>query len=459
MAGTVKKTYREDLSDASAGTPVTVPRRKVLQGIGAATGAAAFGIHAPFVHARQKEIRFLNGEPTVESVRAMKFAAAQYEKETGVKVQMDTVPVGKAFDKIQTSIKAGRPYDIGTLFFIGDVIILASEGKLAPLNDIIGKYEWGPRILFPMDGNYYWYPYDYNLCWINYRRDLYEKHGLKEPATWDQLLENMAALTGEGEDKTGKGTLHPISSSSATNYLTFGYMWAQGSKVFDDDWNVVLDQGDVRKATMEYLDFFVRLTEHMPTGIAQAAWGPGLRGFRSGQLSHAPGTGRAIDVIRTKDEELAMKIGVFPFPSGDGSNVAVNHGYDGWVVLDTPRTDEALKFMEWFSDEHLINFLHTSAVHYQPTRMDIYEDPRWLAHPALEQYSHITSWQKRFLTDENVIIRSIDTEGPYPDLRAGKIFRSYALPEMLQNKIIKGMDSSEAVDVAAAKLRDSIKEG
>ena len=54
---------------------------------------------------------------------------------------MDTVPVGKAFDKIQTSIKAGRPYDVGTLFFIGDVIILASEGKLAPLNDIIKKYD------------------------------------------------------------------------------------------------------------------------------------------------------------------------------------------------------------------------------------------------------------------------------------------------------------------------------
>ena len=447
------RTLTKDLS-ADGGS---VSRRKVIKGIGAATGVAALGLKAPFVHAAQKEIRFLNGEPTVESVRAMKFAAAQYEKETGVKVQMDTVPVGKAFDKLQTAIKAGRSYDIGTLFFIGDVIILASEGKLAPLNDIIKKYEWGPRILFPMDGNYYWYPYDYNLCWINYRRDLYEKAGLKPPGNWQDLLDNMAALSGEGEGKTEKGILHPISSSSATNYLTFGYMWAQGSKVFDDNWNVVLDQGDVKKATMEYLDFFAQLTDHMPTGIAQAAWGPGLRGFRSGQLSHAPGTGRAIDVIRTKDPELAKKIGVFPFPSSDGKNVAVNHGYDGWVVMDTPRTEEALKFMEWFSDEHLINFLHTSAVHYQPTRMDIYEDPRWLAHPALEDYSHITSWQKRFLTDDNVIIRSIDTEGPHPDLRAGKIFRSFALPEMLQNKIIKGMGSSEAVDVAAAKLRKSIE--
>lgn len=432
-------------------------RRKVIKGIGAAAATTVLPLYAPYVNSQQKTIRFLNGEPTVESVRAMKFAAAQYEKETGTKVQMDTVPAGKAFAKLQASIKGGRPYDIGTLFFIGDVLLLAGEKQIVPLNDIIKKYEWGPKILFPVDGNYYWYPYDYNLCWINYRRDLYEKAGLQPATTWNQLMENMTALKGTGEDKTENGILQPISSSGATNYLTFGYMWAQGAKVFDDQWNVIFDQGAQKQAAVDFLDFFENLTDLMPTGIAQAAWGVGMRGLRSGQLSHAPGTGRAIDVIRTTDAELAQKIGVFPFPDSSGKNVAVNHGYDGWVVFDTPQTDEALRFMEWFSDEHLINFLHTSAVHYQPTRMDIYEDPRWLAHPALEEYAHITDWQKRFLTDDNVIIRSIDTEGPYPDLRAGKIFRSYALPEMLQNKIIKKMPSAEAVDVAAAKMREVLK--
>lgn len=271
-------------------------------------------------------------------------------------------------------------------------------------------------------------------------------------------MENLAVLTGDGPDQTQNGILHPISSSSATSYFSFGYMWAQGGKLLDDKWDVVLDQGDVKSATMEYLDYFAELTKYMPTGIAQAEWGVGLKGFQSGQLSHAPGTGRAIDVIRVRDEELAQKIGVFPFPSGNGENFAVNNGYDGWVVLNTPQTEEAMKFMKWFSDEHLINFLHTSAIHYQPTRMDIYEDPRWLAHPALEQYSHITSWQKRFLTDDQIIIRSIDTEGPTADLRSAKIFRSWVMPEMLQNKVIKGMSSSEAVDTAAARIREVIAE-
>ena len=152
--------------------------------------------------------------------------------------------------------------------------------------------------------------------------------------------------------------------------------------------------------------------------------------------------------------DRAANVGSFLFPSKGGENFAVNHGYDGWVVLDTAMSDEALKFLEWFSDEHLINFLHTSPVHYQPTRLDIYEDPRWQAHPALEQFKRITDMQKQVLSDKKIIIRSIDTEGPEPDVRAGKVFRSYALPEMLQNKILKGMSNADCITTAANKIRE-----
>ena len=154
--------------------------------------------------------------------------------------------------------------------------------------------------------------------------------------------------------------------------------------------------------------------------------------------------------------DKAQQVSSFLFPSKDGKKFAVNHGYDGWVVLDTAMTDEALKFLEWFSDEHLINFLHSSPVHYQPTRLDIYEDARWLAHPALEIFADIIAMQKRVLNDPDVIIRSIDTEWPEPDVRAGKVFRSYALPEMLQDRILNGLSGEDSVKAAAAKIRKVI---
>jgi len=448
------KTTSKSKSTAVRDTAATVSRRSVLAG--AAAGGATMTLAAPFVHAQQKRIRFLNGEPTVESVRAIKVAAAQYEKVKGIKVEVDTVPVDKLWEKTQTSIKGGNPYDIGTLAFVGDVVILANEQKIVPLNNLIKKYTWGPKILFPIKGDFYWYPYDYNLCWINYRRDLYQKAGLKEPTTWQELIENMSKIKGEGPDKSQHGIIHPISQSSASNYLSFGYMWAAGTQLVDDKWNVTLDQGAIKTATTDFVEYFKQLATLMPTGIGQAEWGEGTRMFRSGHISHVPGTGRLIDVVNTTDAKLAQNIGIFPFPSKDGKTPALNHGYDGWVVFNTPQTEEAIKFLEWFSDEHFINFLHTSPIHYQPPRMDIYDDPRWKAHPALETFAHVVEWQKRFLTDKSIIIRSIDTEGPEPDLRAGRMFHSYAMPEMLQNAVLKNMPAGEAIDIAAKKLKEAM---
>lgn len=30
-----------------------------------------------------------------------------------------------------------------------------------PLTELTSKHKWGPKILFPIKGETYWYPYDY----------------------------------------------------------------------------------------------------------------------------------------------------------------------------------------------------------------------------------------------------------------------------------------------------------
>ena len=52
-------------------------------------------------------LRFLNAEPGRESVRVLRVAAAEYEKLTGIKVVIDTVPPDDAFSKTQAAIAAG----------------------------------------------------------------------------------------------------------------------------------------------------------------------------------------------------------------------------------------------------------------------------------------------------------------------------------------------------------------
>jgi multiple sugar transport system substrate-binding protein len=43
--------------------------------------------------------------------------------------------------------------------------------------------------------------------------------------------------------------------------------------------------------------------------------------------------------------------------------------------------------------------------------------------------------------------------GPTIDLRPCKVFEANVLPEMLQNKVLRGMSSADAVKAAADRIR------
>ncbi|TDP74502.1 ABC transporter substrate-binding protein [Roseateles toxinivorans] len=418
-----------------------------------AAGVAAAGtLASPWVHAQQKTIRFLNCEPSRDSVRAMKVAAAEYERVSGVRVVVDTVPPDQVYDKLQASISAGTPYDISGLIFVAHVVLLAEAGKLVPLTKMVNKHKWGPRILFPVKGEQYWYPYDYNFAWMYYRKDLYAAKGLKVPTTWDQFADNAKALTAGNNF----GVTIPIGSNGAGQWLAPGFMWADGVKLLDDKWGLSLDTPPMKKTFSGYLDFMKKLSPSMPPGMSQALFATVIGQYSGGQTAMAPYAGRLMEVLEDRAPELAGKTGFFMYPDSVGKNVAVNHGYDGWVVVKTPMQEEAMKFMDWFTENQYINFLHTAPLHFQPPRMDVYDDRRWRAHPLIEKHGELVDFMRSILTRNDVIIRSVDTEGPAPDVRPGKMFESYGVMEAIQSRLIKDMPADEATELCIRKLKASI---
>ena len=433
------------LAASDAVTPSSQTRRTLLKT--AAAGAAV--LMAPAIHAQQKTIRFLNGEPSRESVAALRNVAAEYEKKTGVKVVIDTVPSDESFGKIQASISSGAPYDIGTLAFAGHVLILADAGKLVPLTSLVSRYKWGPRIMFPINNEQYWYPYDYNFCWLYYRKDLYQAKNLKVPTTWDEMVHNTIALTGDNRF----GCAQPLGANQAAQWMSLGYMWADGVSMLDDNFKLILDSPTIKPRAAAYLDMMKRLYPTMPPGMTQAVFATVLGQYSGGQIAHAPYAGRLMEVLDQRAPELAAQTGVFMYPDSAGRARAVNHGYDGWVVLDTPMREESLKFMEWFTENHYIDFLHSAPLHFQPPRMDVYDDKRWQDNAMIKKYAELVTFMKSILTRDDVIIRSVDTEGPRIDLRPAKMFETHAICEAIQNRLLKEMPANEALELACAKYR------
>ncbi|ABM57632.1 ABC transporter substrate-binding protein [Verminephrobacter eiseniae] len=425
-------------------------RRRTLIRRGSAALGAALTLGAPTVWGQgKKTLRFLNSETSIDSIRALKVACADYERQFGTRIVIDSVPIDDAFIKVTTSLRGGQPYDIATLAFVGHVLLLQADDRLMPLTELTSKHQWGHKILFPLKNQVYWYPYDYNLAWIYYRKDLYEQKGLSVPKSYEQMLKNAQTLSADGRH----GALFPIGSNGATNWLSSGFMWAEGVKLFDDQWNVLLDSAEMAPRVGRYLDFFAALYKSMPAGASQAGFGEMLSNFSSDKVAHVAYAGRIIEALERNAPALSTRYGITPYMDSKGRAKAVNHGYDGWVVLKTPNSDEAMKFMAWFTEHQYINFLHTAPLHFQPPRLDIYDDLRWRAHPLIAKHQEAVETMRSFITDKSVILTSVDTEGPAPDLRPGKVLEGFVIPEMLQNKVLKNMPSAECVKLAADKMR------
>ncbi|UOM35412.1 ABC transporter substrate-binding protein [Acuticoccus sp. I52.16.1] len=430
-----------------------ITRRQTLLGASAlGAGLALSGLGAPALRAQNRPIRFLNCETGKDSLAFFAKAAQEYQEKTGTEVIVDSVPLAETFTKITNAIRAGQPYDVANVGFIGHVLLLAEQDQIVPLNELTDEYEWGNNILFPIDDKVYWYPFDYNLALVYYRKDLYEEHGLEIPNTWDAFAGNCEALM-EGRRK---GCLFPIGSNSATNWMSFGFMWAEGVKLFDDQWNVLLDNEEMKPKAAAYLDFMAKLYPMMPPGALQASYGEMLTNLVAGAVAHGSYAGRVYEVAERENPEMAANFGVMPYMDSAGEQKAVSHGYDGWVVLKTDNTGPAMEFMRWLTTERMVEFLHTAPVHFQPARLDIYENEEWQANPLVQKYGEAIEVTRGLITDPSVVLTSIDTQGPEPDVRPGTVFEAFTLPEMLQNKILRGMDSGEAVDLAAQTMRQLI---
>ncbi|ARJ70957.1 ABC transporter substrate-binding protein [Paracoccus contaminans] len=430
-------------------------RRQTMRGAGAlGLGLSLAGLAAPAVRAQSaRPIRFLNCETGKDTLAFFGKMAKDYQDKTGTEVVVDSVPLDEAFTKITNGVRSGTPYDVANVGFIGQVLMLAEQDLIVPLNELTDAHQWGNNILFPIDGKVYWYPFDYNLALIYYRKDLYEAKGLAMPETWDAFAANCEALV-EGRQR---GCLFPIGSNGAANWMSFAFLWAEGVRLFDDQWNVILDSAEMAPRVAAYLDFMARLYPTMPSGALQASYADVLSNLVGGAIGHGAYAGRVFEAVERDNPGMAGNFGLMPYMDSAGKQKAVSHGYDGWVVLKTDNTGRTMDFMRWLTTERMVDFLHTAPVHFQPTRLDIYDDPRWRDNPLIKKHEAAIEQMRALITDNSVILSSIDTQGPAPDVRPGKVFESFVMPEMLQNKILRGMDSAEAVKAAAARMRDVIK--
>jgi multiple sugar transport system substrate-binding protein len=322
---------------------------------------------------------------------ALKQAAREYEKQTGANIQIAEFPYDDLFAKelVDLSARTGA-YD---LVMLDDPWFprFATEELLAPLAPLYEKRnQAGPGADFiasslalckhPYEtGSLYALPYVGNSQLFFYRTDLFQKHDLKEPLTWDDVL--TAARTIQEREQAGSpggGRVYGYvmraarGNSSVADFMPI--FWAFGAEMFDAN-----NQPSVNSAEgVSALRFMVELGKYAP---------PGYASFNATEVSAHLLQGTAAMSINWpawisafSDPQKSKVAGKMTFATMPGARSEGRAEIGNWLIsipLGAKNQDDAFDFLLWATEPEQMK--KSALAGNPPTRRSVFADVELLA--------------------------------------------------------------------------------
>ncbi|MBV9959684.1 MAG: ABC transporter substrate-binding protein [Acidobacteria bacterium] len=329
---------------------------------------------------------------------ALKQAARDYEAQTGVHINIAEFPYANLFEKELVDLNARTgAYDLvmlddpwfprfATSEFLSDLKpFYEKRGQSGPDDDFVanslalGHHPYQTGALYAL-------PYVGNSQLFFYRKDVFQKHNLKEPATWDEVLA-AAKLFNEQDAQSapGGGKMYGyVMRAAQGNAAVADFMpifWAFGAEMFDPQGKPTVNSAEGINA----LRFMLELGKYSP---------PGYASFNADEVSAHLLQGTAAMSINWpawissfSDPAKSKVIGQMGFTVMPGAKNPGRAEIGNWLIAiprDARNADAAFDFLVWATSREQMK---ASALRGNPpTRKSIFNDPEMVAKfPAYPQ--------------------------------------------------------------------------
>lgn len=352
-------------------------RRLLLTTLALVAGLATTSVWA------QTRLRVFSGganqRPDLMRVLFDRYQAAN----PGVTIEIET---GGATSELQrqylsTVLNAKDPaIDIYMIDIVNPAQYLGA-GWLEPLNAYLGNPEEVMKPYLPVyaqanviDGRIAAMPAFADAMFMYYRKDLLDKHGLKEPTTWDEL----AAAAKKIQQAEGNPNLQglsiqgaPIEGAVCTFLLPY---WSQGKAFNDAAGRMTLDKSAAVQGMKQWLSLVDQGV--IKRNVAEVKTPDTVNEFKAGQVVFAVNWGFAWDRFQDDaDSQVKGKVGVMPLPAVAGGRSATCVGGWQWAVSAFSRNKaEAAKLVKYLASPEASKFLAKEGS-LLPTYPDVYVDP------------------------------------------------------------------------------------
>jgi multiple sugar transport system substrate-binding protein len=322
---------------------------------------------------------------------ALKRAALDYERQTGIHIQIAEFPYSNLFEKELVDLSSATgAYDLIMLddpwfprFASGDY--LADLGPLfqrknlsGPEDDFVSTSLAVCRHPYEA-GSLYGLPYVGNSQLFFYRKDLFEKHGLKGPSTWEEVLNAARVISEKEKDGApGGGQVYGyVMRAAQGNAVVADFMpifWAFGAEMFDSGGKPSVNSPDGIAA----LNFMLELGKFTP---------PGYVSFNADEVSAHLLQGTAAMSINWpawisafSDPARSKAIGKIETVAMPGAKKPGQAEIGNWIVAipkASKRQEAAFDFLVWATSAEQMKESAMSG--NPPTRRSVFKDPDLIA--------------------------------------------------------------------------------
>ena len=203
---------------------------------------------------------------------ALKRAAADYQRVSGVRMEIAELPYGNLFEKAMLDLD-GRTgaYDVIMMDdpwfprlasgekLVGLEPLYRTAGLPGPDDDFVATSLALCHEPYP-GGPLYALPYVGNAPFFFYRRDLFEKHGLQPPKTWSEVRETARRLQAAEPGLYGYVMRAAPGNAAVSDFMAI--LWAFGADLLAPDGSPRLDTPEAERA----LAFMVEMGQWTPPG-------------------------------------------------------------------------------------------------------------------------------------------------------------------------------------------------
>jgi len=314
----------------------------------------------------------------------------EFTKETGIKVEVDKVEYMRMRDK--QSLEMAKPkgdYDLVSYVCMWKTEYV-SKGLLTPLapfftNPALADPNYDPQDFVPaylaisglvggkkgyMPGPtaaLYAVPFGSETSIFAYRKDIFDKHGLKPPKTYDEMLKiartirqkepNIYGLTSRGEAG------HQVSAAWLFHLTPFG------GEVFDDNWEPAFH----KEPSLNALKALLEIVKTGPPGISTFAVGSMIDAFLLGNaVMYLDATSICSMVRNPSISKVQGKVAYALHPKAVKHSMETG-GFGIGIPANSTKKEAAFLFMQWMTSKQAD--IKIAKLGGMPNRLSTFRNP------------------------------------------------------------------------------------